>query len=170
MYEWHLSEEEWDRVSLSFDTSEQQRAIIAGTLDVPATLVMMLQSDPSRVAQMQKAVAQLAFRLQYSQIELGSNGLRVLAQQRGGDGTFLPDAYDISMTRVLDIHAGLTTHLRRSRYVECEVWKGMDDGAKVLLQTSDWCTVLDSAHDPYSQSQPALESPLFLARRAPLLV
>ena len=171
MYEWHLSEQEWDAISISYDTVEAQRGIMNLSLDVIEALHTIYVKEPERVKAMQASIRKLAFRLQYSLVELDANGLRTTRSRLGTTGDvggegYVSDAYDIAMTTVLDIHAGRSTHKRRSSYIECSTWGLVPDkvlNRRVRPQTSDWCRNLQTTKDPYRP--PSLVSPLFEARQ-----
>lgn len=154
MYDMHLSEEEWDSISISYDSIVKIRDVIKGvngTTNVIKDLVDMQRLYPSRVRTMQESIRKVAFKLQYSLIELRPDGLRELARKKNigrgahGDG-FMDDAYDIAINRVMEIHSGAGSHARQNSYVECAVMRR----GRYRPQTADWCTVLGTKEDPYT--------------------
>jgi len=150
MYEWHLSASEWDSISINYDTIENQNEIMSGEFNVVEKLVDFYKKNQNKIREMQENLRKLAFRVQFSAITVGENGKRRLSRRKikteTGSDMFLEDAYDISIRKVLEIHAGKASHNRSTTYIECHA------NRKRLRkeQTSDKCSSLDTIVDPYS--------------------
>lgn len=142
MYEWHWGQALWDEIPVNFDSNAENHALVEGRTDFVAKLIDMYRSDPEGVKRRQARLREVAHQLQYSLIteELGVKKVQV----REKDGVALPDAYEIAMRRVFDIHAGKASHSRISQYVVCDQIEGRGQA----LQTADWCNATQSLIDP----------------------
>ena len=140
MYEWHWGQELWGEVAISFDSKEQNKALIEHRTDFIAELIKVAYEDKEGVRLRQDKIKEFAYQLQYSLIGADGKVARIEGQK---------DAYEISMEKILAIHAGKAKHDRVSDYVECMLIAGRDG---VDLQTADWCSSTGSTKDPYSPS------------------
>lgn len=163
MYEWHLSEEEWEAIGVHYDSNQNNTDLIQHRVDFIQSLIDLATIYPKLIQQKQESIRQLAYRLQYSAI-IFDNATQTHSVSRPitfnttatsstdanstGEGMgMMLDAYDISMQQVLLIHAGKSNHDRRSSYASCMQIKGP---GKVLLQTAEWCNNTHSNKDPWS--------------------
>lgn len=150
MYEWHWGQELWSQVAVSFDSSEDNHALIEHKKDFIAQLVDMAKTGQEQIRAKQKKIQEFAHQLQYSLIEPSTTSSTGESTPHQRSVARLPgekDAYDVSMERVLAIHSGSMTHDRVSDYVECMLISGRGD---VDLQTADWCKSTQSTKDPFS--------------------
>lgn len=176
MYEWHWGQALWEDIAISFDSNEENRHLMDGTVDYISRLVDMYNDrksagyvdggngrsgDPSNaqrvmhvlaggrkeVRRRQLAMAKVAYQLQYSLIESDpDSGGNFEVAQHSGTQGE-GDAYDVAMRHVLAIHAGREKHDRTSHFVQCSLLAGPQE-----LQTADWCNSTHSASDPYKPS------------------
>ena len=152
MYEWHWGQELWNEIAISFDSKEENIALIEQRTDFIAKLIQLASEDKDgNIRLRQEKIKEFAYQLQYSLIEeprredrVGGKEGPVVATMEGQR-----DAYDISMDHVLQIHSGKKKHDRTSDYVKCMLIPGRDG---VDLQTADWCSTTGSRVDPYSPS------------------
>lgn len=140
MYEWHWGQELWGEIAISFDSKEQNEALIGHQTDFIAKLIKLASEDKEGIRLRQDKIKEFAYQLQYSLIGADGKVARMTEQK---------DAYEISMEKVLAIHAGKAKHDRVSDYVECMLISGRDG---IDLQTADWCTSTGSTTDPYAPS------------------
>jgi hypothetical protein len=150
MYEWHWNQDLWGEVAVSFDSSEDNKALIEHRVDFIDKLIKMAESDKDEIKLKQMKIAEFAHQLQFSLIEKGegsssnSGSIMTVARLPGQK-----DAYDLAMENVLAIHSGKKKHDRVSHYVKCMLLEGR---GSVDLQTADWCTPTGSSDDPFLPS------------------
>lgn len=148
MYEWHWSQDLWKEVSVSFDSSDDNHALIDQKQDFIARLIAMAESEQEELRMKQMKIQEFAHQLQYSLVEpVRAGAVPEVARLPGQK-----DAYDIAMENVLAIHSGHKKHDRVSDYVECMLLPSRGDN--VDLQTADWCTSTGSNKDPYPPPSP----------------
>ncbi|KAJ1429678.1 exostosin family-domain-containing protein [Ochromonadaceae sp. CCMP2298] len=160
MYEWHLGQSGWEDISVSFDTPAENDAILSHSLDVVQRL-LELRTDV--VLWKRQRIRELAHRVQYSLILRDAGGKAVVSREGTGDPgthrTWEPDAYDISMDRLLRLHSGQASHNRTAHYLRCQTRRG-GPMSKNKAQTSDHCSSTNSSEDPFGPPY-SVESPLF---------
>lgn len=141
MYEWHWGQALWEEIAINFDSNSDNHLLIDGKVDFVAKLIDMFRNDPEGVKRRQARLRQVAHQLQYSLVVTEAAAKRVEVHKSGA-----PDAYDVAMNRVLDIHTGKASHARISHYVVCDqlIGRGQE------LQTADWCNTTGSLVDPSS--------------------
>lgn len=150
MYEWHWGQKLWDEIPINFDSNEDNKALMEGRVDFVAKLIDMYRNDRKSIEKRQALLRQVAHQLQYSliidELDPSTQQLSRSVQVKMLDGQKVPDAYDIAMQRVMDIHTGKATHDRISHYVVCSQLQGRGQE----LQTADWCNSTKSLRDPSS--------------------
>ena len=161
MYEWHLGQSGWEEVGIHFDKDAENNALIEQKLDVVAALYELYSKNRTLVDYKRQRIRELAHQLQYSKLykDTATNSTRVCFKRSTLDGNLsviVPDAYNMAMDKVLQIHSGELSHNRTSEYLTCEALRTRG-GARA--QTSDHCVPTGSSDDPYSPA--ALRSPLF---------
>ena len=152
MYEWHWSQDLWKEVSVSFDSSDENHALIEHRTDFIAKLISMAEAEKEEVRMKQMKIQEFAHQLQYSLVEESQESA---AGTKGASVARLPgqrDAYDIAMENVLAIHSGRRKHDRVSDYVQCMLIPSRGEG--VDLQTADWCSPTGNSTDPYPPPSP----------------
>jgi hypothetical protein len=165
MYEWHFGQDLWTRTAISFDSNSDNRNLMENKVDFIQKLIDLYKNNREDVLHRRKLIAKHAFQLQYSLVDedmvttiiSSAEGNKVIKNKnkvvpifpiKTETGLVMKDAYDVSMTKVLEIHAGQRTHERTDEFVACAVIPSKP----VDLQTADWCNSTQSVQDPYSPS------------------
>lgn len=155
MYEWHLGQKVWEEIGIHFDTVEENHALISQSTDFIKKLKDIYDKQPELIKKKQAKIRETAHQLQYSSVWIDPETKREYIANYPDE----PDAYDIIMKNLIEIHSGRAKHDRVSEFLLCHYKIGAK-GYKV--QTAEWCNQSHSNIDPFYP--PSVESPLYMKK------
>eukprot|EP01037_Dinobryon_pediforme_P029279 gene29279-32854_t len=140
MYEWHWSPQVWSDAAVHFDSVEDTQRLLSQSVDFVQQLRDMYAKKRDLVEKKRQTIREHAYKLQYSLIYKDPINHKPVAsyQLEGQSRSARQDAYEITMSNILDIHYGYRSHDRVAPYVACLQIAG---GGKTMLQTVEGCNV-----------------------------